>query len=239
MKMRDLEKKTGVHRETIRTYLRHGLIPEPERPKPNSANYNDDHVRAVVAVRNLQKANSLTLPQIEQVLAGRQLETNVPASAFQDLEALIATRIGVEPNPILLKSMVKAMPHAEEDAREMAKVGLIDVVETPDGQALSMTDYRLVAIWSEMRSAGFTEEFGITAAMTRFYLGPAETLAAWESSMFLNYAAGKVSDEKGAEMLHTALRLMLDYFGLIRTKKFMENIRRQQGGGQQNEISNA
>ena len=230
MKMRDLEQKTGVHRETIRTYLRHGLIPEPARPKPNSANYNDDHVRAIVAVRNLQKANSMTLPQIKKVLDGRQLETNVPASAFQDLEALIATRIGVDSNSILLKSMIKAMPYAESDAHEMAEVGIIDIVDTSEGQALSVTDSRLVAIWSEMRTAGFTDDFGITAAMTRFYLGPAEMLAAWESSMWLNYATGKVSDEKGAEMLQHALRLMLDYFGLIRTKKFMENIRRQQGG---------
>ncbi|WP_390902446.1 MerR family DNA-binding transcriptional regulator [Sphingomonas bisphenolicum] len=34
--MRELEERTGVHRETIRVYLREGLIPEPARPaKPS------------------------------------------------------------------------------------------------------------------------------------------------------------------------------------------------------------
>ena len=37
MKMRELEQRTGVHRETIRVYLREGLIPEPERPRKTVA----------------------------------------------------------------------------------------------------------------------------------------------------------------------------------------------------------
>lgn len=55
MKMRDLETRTGVNRETIWVYLRHGLVPEPIRPKPNVADYDDSHVRAALAVRQLQR----------------------------------------------------------------------------------------------------------------------------------------------------------------------------------------
>jgi len=32
MRMRELEVKTGVSRETIRYYIREGIVPEPERP---------------------------------------------------------------------------------------------------------------------------------------------------------------------------------------------------------------
>jgi hypothetical protein len=37
LKMRDLERLTGVHRETIRVYFRAGLLPAPDRPKRNVA----------------------------------------------------------------------------------------------------------------------------------------------------------------------------------------------------------
>ena len=33
LKMKDLEEVTGVGRETIRFYIRQGLLPEPDRPK--------------------------------------------------------------------------------------------------------------------------------------------------------------------------------------------------------------
>src|SRR3546814_9620034 len=59
--MSDLEKRTGVHRETIRVYFRHGLLPEPERPAPNVADYGETHVQAVLAVRKLQRDDGLTL----------------------------------------------------------------------------------------------------------------------------------------------------------------------------------
>ena len=68
MKMRDLEKQTGVHRETIRVYFRHGLLPEPARPAVNVANYDDSHVQAIIAVRTLQRDDGLTLPQIKEAL---------------------------------------------------------------------------------------------------------------------------------------------------------------------------
>src|SRR3546814_2512177 len=60
VKMRDLEKRTGVHRETIRVYFRHGLLPEPERPAPNVADYGETHVQAVLAVRKLQRSEEHT-----------------------------------------------------------------------------------------------------------------------------------------------------------------------------------
>ena len=37
LKMKDLERTTGVGREAIRFYIREGLLPEPERPSRNVA----------------------------------------------------------------------------------------------------------------------------------------------------------------------------------------------------------
>lgn len=226
MKMRDLEKETGVHRETIRTYLRYGLIPEPSRPKKNVANYDERHVRAIAAVRDLQKNNALTLPKIKAVLDSGSAPERVEASAFQHLETLVATRVGIDVQPILLSSMKKAFPDAERDAIRLAKAGIVEIIKSDDGPSLSLTDSRLVAIWSEMRAAGFREDLGFTPEMLTFYLEPALEVASQEATLFLERVEGKISEEEAAEMLQVGLRTMLDFFGLIRTKAFLENIRK-------------
>jgi len=126
MKMRDLESRTGVNRETIRIYLRHGLVPEPSRPKPNVADYDETHVRAVQAIRDLQRSSTLTLRQIRESLQGEPGERRVEASAFQQLEALVATRVGIDVQPILIKSLARAFPDAPSDARRLEAIGAIE-----------------------------------------------------------------------------------------------------------------
>ncbi|WP_375207867.1 MerR family transcriptional regulator [Hyphococcus sp.] len=223
--MRDLEAKTNVNRETIRIYLRHGLIPEPARPKRNVADYNEEHVRAILAVRDLQKNTGLTLNQIKATLSGDHTNRRVEASAFQNLEELVATRVGIDVKPVLLKAVAKAFPDAPADAKKLESIGVVDIIKTKDGPALSVTDSRLVTIWSEMRQAGFDETRGFVPEMLTYYLEPAESVASQEASLFLERVEGRISEEEAAAMLQIALRLMLDFFGLIHMKCFMANIR--------------
>lgn len=225
MKMRDLEARTGVNRETIRVYLRHGLIPEPLRPKPNSADYDESHIRAIQSVRDLQKNSTLTLKQIHDAMQGDVSENRIDASAFPHLEQLVATRVGIDVQPVLLASLATAFPDAPDDAARLAAVGIIDILESSAGPSLSITDARIVTIWSEMRLAGYTEETGFVPEMLTFYLEPADTVASREASLFLERTKGRISEEEAAVMLQLALRVMLDFFGLIRMKRFMSHIR--------------
>ena len=228
MKMRELEERTGVNRETIRVFLRHGLIPQPIRPKPNVADYDETHVRAVQSVRDLQSVNSMTLKQIQETLDGEPASQRIEASAFQHLEALVATRVGIDVQPVPIESLRTAFPDAPDDARRLAAIGVIEVLDSPTGPSLSITDSRLVTIWSEMRQAGFTEESGFPPEIVNFYMGPAERVAEREAALFLERTEGKISEAEAAKMLHIALRLMLDFFGLIRMKRFMGHIHREQ-----------
>jgi DNA-binding transcriptional MerR regulator len=226
MKMRELEARTGTNRETIRVYLRHGLVPAPKRPFTNVADYDETHVRAILAVRDLQRENGLTLRQIKETLKGRLGERRIEAGAFRDLEALVATRVGLDDRPIAIASLVKAFPFAEADARAFQSIGILDIVQTKAGPSLSVTDARLVTIWGEMRAAGYTEEIGFTTDILAFYIEPSEFVAGREAAIFLERTEGKISAEKAAAMLQSGLRIMLDFFGLLRTKAFMRNIHR-------------
>jgi DNA-binding transcriptional MerR regulator len=226
MKMRDLEARTGLHRETIRIYFRHGLLPKPSRPLRNVADYDERHVQAILAVRQLQRDSGLTLRQIKDVLKGRQSERRVEAGAFQNLEALVQTRVGLDNRKIPIASLLNVFPHAQSDAQALQSIGIIEIVTTGAGPSLSVTDTRLVTIWGEMRMAGFSEEIGFAPQITAFYVEPANFVAGREATQFLERTEGRMNSDRAAEMLQTGLRLMLDFFGLIRTKAFLKHIHR-------------
>lgn len=230
MKMRELEARTGVNRETIRVFLRHGLIPEPSRPKPNVADYDERHINAINAVRELQRNSALTMKQIKEAMDGAQDGPRVDAIAFQHLEALVATRVGIDVAPIKLSSLAKAYPKAASDAKKLAASGIIEILDSRRGPSVSITDARLITIWSEMRQIGFTEDMGFTPEMLTFYLEPAETVAWNEATLFLERVQGRISEETAASMLQVALRQMADFWGLIRMKRFLAHIHRELDG---------
>src|SRR5258706_13989234 len=94
MKMRELERLSGLGRETIRYYIRLGLLPEPLRPKPNVADYADEHLRRLGGIRRLQQESYLPLSFIKTVL------DRPPAgeiAALPGLDAILPARLGLAP----------------------------------------------------------------------------------------------------------------------------------------------
>lgn len=225
MRMRELEEKTGVDREVIRILLRKGLLPEPNRLARNQAQYDELHVRAITVVRELQKGSRLTLDQIKELLDGRSVDGGAGAVTYQHLEELLAIRFGLnEPRLVGLSVIARRNAMAASDARTFERMGMVDLVESEDEPRLSLTDARLVEIWSQIRELGFVEEAGFPPENIAFYLQAAEEVAAREAEVFLKASAGRINEENAATMLQGALPLMLDFFGLLRLKAFMRNI---------------
>src|SRR5690242_14315850 len=94
MKMRELEQRSGVGRETVRYYIRMGLLPEPARPKPNVADYSDEHVRRLDVIKRLRAESYLPLGFIKQVL---DRPTSGEIAALPGLDNLLAASLGVAP----------------------------------------------------------------------------------------------------------------------------------------------
>ena len=70
MKMQDLERTTGVGRETIRFYIREGLLPQPERPSRNVAWYDESFVERIALIKELQQKRFLPLHIIKTIVGG-------------------------------------------------------------------------------------------------------------------------------------------------------------------------
>lgn len=225
MKMRELEARTGVNRETIRVLFRHGLLPEPERPARNVADYGESHVRAILAIRELQRESGLTLPQIRAALAGHAPQRRVEAGAFQHLEEVLAMRVGFEEEKAVpVSTLLDRNPYAHNDAAVLASLDIVTLLEGMEGPQLSLTDAKLVEIWGRMRGAGFMEGTGFSPDILAYYLHASEYVAANEAKLFLDRTEGKILEEDAANMLQMALTLMLDFFGLLRLKAFMRNL---------------
>ena len=224
MKMRELEAKTGINRETIRVYFREGLLPEPSRPARNVADYGEEHVRAILAVRKLQHESRMTLPQIKATLAGEGTGRQIGATALSHLEELVASRVGVERGLVTLKSLLAQNPKARSDALALDRLGVIELARTRRGLALSVTDVGLLNIWSQMRAVGFDEDNGFGPEILDYYVEAANYVAGNEARLFLNNVEGRLSEEDAAAMLEFALPAMLNFFGIIRQRAFLRFI---------------
>ncbi|RIV80938.1 MerR family transcriptional regulator [Aurantiacibacter xanthus] len=224
MKMKELEKATGVNRETIRVYLREGLVPQPERSGRTVADYGEQHVEAIQAVRRLQRENRLTLAQIKTLVTGSIIGEGVNESAFDDLETLVAHRDASDQAPVPLDSLVERYPKARQDARTLSDIGIIEIIDTEQGQALSLTSAQLVSIWGDMREAGFDETLDYSPDILGFYVEASDFVGAWEAKTFLDHVEGRMDVEEAARMVEVAMPLMLNFFGLMRRRAFFRHV---------------
>jgi DNA-binding transcriptional MerR regulator len=227
LKMRDLERLTGVNRETIRVYFREGLLPEPLRPKPNVAHYSDAHVQGILAVRNLHHGGRVPLQQIRRALDGDASAMPSDAAAFGHLESLVTMQMDTGESLVPLAKVEAQTPGAARDAKVFARVGAITLRRRDGELHLSRTDARLLELWKRMRGAGFSEANGFNAEVVDMYVDGANALAHVEVKRFLSIIRGRMDDRHAADLALTAIRVMLDFFGLLRMKAVMLEIKLQ------------
>ncbi|MFS0736654.1 MerR family transcriptional regulator [Sphingomonas sp. 1P06PA] len=223
MRMRELEHRTGVSREVIRIMLRAGVLPEPKRLGRNRAEYGEAHVSGIAAVRELQTSSRMTLKEIKAALDGGGFQRGATRPSYVDLDQLIAGQFGLDrAPPVDIAILEERVPSARRDAIAFQSIGLLSIDEQNDRQFLSLTDARLVDIWSSIRAAGFVEEAGFPPENIAFYKQAAEFIAKHEVATFLGNNRVPVTAEQAAQMLRVALPLMLDFIGLLRLKAFVK-----------------
>jgi DNA-binding transcriptional MerR regulator len=224
MKMRELEQRTGVRREMIQFYFRNGLLPEPERPKPNVADYGDEHVRGILAIRRLQSEQRLSIEEIKRALNGHAAAMPAHANTYQHLDELVAARLGADETLVPLSTALERNPKAEHDARILHKVGAIELVTRKGGRFLSRMDAQIVAIWGDMRAAGYREDTGFEASVTALYVQRAKDLAKAEISAFLERVPDYPPEQK-AEFAQVGMNHMWSLFSLLRLKAAIREFR--------------
>lgn len=216
MKMRELEQRSGVGRETIRYYIRMGLLPEPARAKPNVADYSDEHVRRLGVIRRLQAERYMPLSFIKQVL---ERPTSGEIAALPGLEVTLAGRLGVvasgEGAP--LAEVAEAAGLELGELRVLAGDG---VIEIRDG-ALGPLDVAIAKTWGRVKAAGYAPEAGFFAEDARIYVEALEPLTRTEIERFYGRLTGSGTLEDAARLGQAGIELINDLMALIRTRMLL------------------
>src|SRR5262249_42625261 len=126
LKMKDLERATGVGRETIRFYIREGLLPEPERPGRNVAWYDESFVERIAVVKELQRKRYLPLHAIKALIDG---ETPPSLAEAETLRAIDGTLYpGARAAAARVSELAKRTGLSTAEIRRLEEVGAIQSV---------------------------------------------------------------------------------------------------------------
>ncbi len=67
LKMKHLMEQTGESKSTILFYVKEGLLPEPEKPKPNLHLYDESCINIIKFIKYLQNQFSYSIAQIQAI----------------------------------------------------------------------------------------------------------------------------------------------------------------------------
>jgi len=74
IKMKNLMELTGESKSTILYYLKEGLLPQPQKPKPNLHLYDESCVNIIKFIKYLQHQFSYSISQIKTVFAENKFD---------------------------------------------------------------------------------------------------------------------------------------------------------------------
>jgi DNA-binding transcriptional MerR regulator len=222
MRMRELEKASGVGRETIRYYIREGLLPEPDRASRNSASYNSGHVTRLRAIKRLQEERFLPLAVIRSLLDAEDGDRWLAPDAFPMLDALLAARLEAGGTARLTVAQVAEQLGVE--ARVIAEHAATGMASIDAQGTMSARDASILATIGELADIGFSEELGFTADQMRFYLDFIEWVTTQEMRLFLHGTAGHVGEAQALDMAERGVSVINDLLSQLRTRAILRKL---------------
>jgi DNA-binding transcriptional MerR regulator len=219
LKMKDLERASGVGRETIRFYIREGLLPEPERPGRNVAWYDPSFVERLALIKELQEKRFLPLHAIKAIVAG----SDVPPSRHE-VQALLeldgrlfpAIRGRRAMRPETIAAVARRLSLRPAEVRRLASVGVIELTEHGGETRLDEHAIRVVELWAKLRQAGYTDRLGFRPEKLALYVDVIRWLAREELRLFTRGITGRVRTEAAAHMAEQGITLLNQMIALLR-----------------------
>ena len=221
MRMRDLEKASGVGRETIRYYIREGLLPEPDRASRNSAFYSEDHVQRLRAIKRLQEERFLPLAVIRTLLEAEGGDRWLAADAFPMLDSMLAARLGDSAGRVPVAALATQLSGGDTAIAELREIGMISI----DGDgSVTARDAAIAHAVDDLAEIGFTADLGFAGQQMRFYLDFIEWITNQEMRLFLERTAGHVGEARALDMAERGVSVVNELLTLLRTRALLRKL---------------
>jgi DNA-binding transcriptional MerR regulator len=223
LKMKDLERLTGVGRETIRYYIREGLLPEPERPSRNVAWYDQRFVDRLALIKELQQKRYLPLHVIRRLVSCDRVPPRAEIEALLQLDGklLPAAPAGSPRKPQRVTAVAKRLRLPAKEIRALAAAGLCEIETRAGDQWLGATAVRMAELWARLRAAGFAEALGFGPENLRLYVDMVRWLAREELRLFGRGIAGQVDVDTSATMAEVGIEAVNEMLALLRRETLL------------------
>jgi DNA-binding transcriptional MerR regulator len=226
--MKDLERATGVGRETIRFYIREGLLPAPNRPAKNVAWYDESFVERILAVKKLQTERYLPLAVIKSIIGGENIPAKAEIDTLLNLDRTLSPAVrdrGARP-PERLSALAKRVGLSAKEILAVAKTDAIAVATRSGDQWLEGRDIALVELWASARRAGYTEDVGFSAETLTMYVDFCRWLVREELRNFTSRVTGKADTERLKRMAEVGIPNSGEILRLIHDRVMLDAIAR-------------
>ncbi len=227
MRMRELEARSGVGRETIRFYIRGGLLPEPARAARNSASYSEAHVTRLVAIKRLQEERFLPLAVIRGLLDredGGDADRWLEPDAFPGLDAVLRARIDHDAPRVPVAAALAAAGGTTDLLAEAVENAIVTV---DAAGTLTARDAAILRTLGDLDRIGFSKDAGFTPGMLRMYADFIDWVTTQEMRFFFEHTAGQVDEPKAADMAELGIGAVNDLLALLRTRALLAKLERR------------
>lgn len=224
--MRDLELATGVSRETIRYYIREGLLPEPDRPSRNVAWYDDSFVERIALIKELQSKRYLPLQVIKAVLDSGADFAGAEAEALRALDGRVfppASLADAQLDAQLIATVAERTGLPVAEIEKLAEVGTIEISGTGADAKLDPGDLEIVEAWAALRNAGFSAELGFDPENLRVHVGMVSLLIDEELRIFARRITGRLDPDHAARMAEAGIEQIGRIIVAMRRKRILES----------------
>lgn len=213
LRIGELSELTGVSRDTIKFYLKEGLIPRPVKTGRTMSYYDPSCVERIVLIKKMQSERFLPLQIIKDLLEdeGSAMEEVALAEAFMGMSAFS------DPVTVVsLEEIKQKTGYSDQDIRKVEQAGLIGSRRDEPGREYTSIDLGILVLIRRREQAGFSLDYSLL--MMGIYRDAIGTIVREGTQLFATRA---VIDEKLVTMTQNVSegeRALAEFMPLIRTK---------------------
>ena len=213
LRIGELSELTGVSRDTIKFYLKEGLIPRPVKTGRTMSYYDPSCVERIALIKKIQSERFLPLHVIKDMLEdeGSAMEELALAEAFMGMSAFSDPVTVVSIEEILHKT-----GYSTQQIEQVEKAGLIGPRRDEPGREFTSVDLQILSLIHRREQAGFSLDYSLL--MMGIYRDAIKTIVREGTQLFATRAR---IDEKlviMAQNVSEGERALAEFMPLIRTK---------------------
>ncbi len=215
--IRVLAKKTGVSKEAIHFYLREGILPRPVKSSRNVAYYNEEHIRRLTQIKELQK-RFIPLKMIKQLLMAKGKKIEEKLHELQRRLNLPTDIFGTKAY-FSFEDLKERTGLSFKELKKLEEMEIISHSSRSEGKQYEREDLELALLVSKLKEVGYSEERGFTGISgLTLYVSHTKEIVEEEIKRVLENLPKNLSSQETGYLADKGIELYSNFIALLRKK---------------------